>query len=95
MNAPTNSNRKAELLANTVEHVAIDQYDARPIPESTAGFLDGSASRGNHPAITTALGARFLGPDARSQSSFDWDRARDPRYDPPARPRALMESVCD
>src|SRR5206468_4354527 len=24
-------NRKAELLANTVEHVAIDQYDARPI----------------------------------------------------------------
>src|SRR3954452_12179002 len=25
------SNRKAELLANTVEHVAIDQYDARPI----------------------------------------------------------------
>jgi len=31
MNAPVNSNRKAELLANTVEHVAIDQYDARPI----------------------------------------------------------------
>jgi deoxyhypusine synthase len=25
------SNRKAELLANTVEHVAIDQYDARPV----------------------------------------------------------------
>ncbi len=25
------TNRKAELLANTVEHVAIDQYDARPI----------------------------------------------------------------
>ena len=33
MNAPVppNSNRKAELLANTVEHVAIDQYDARPV----------------------------------------------------------------
>jgi deoxyhypusine synthase len=32
MNAPVqNTNRKAELLANTVEHVAIDQYDARPI----------------------------------------------------------------
>ena len=32
MNAPSNnSNRKAQLLANTVEHVAIDQYDARPI----------------------------------------------------------------
>jgi deoxyhypusine synthase len=26
-----NSNRKAELLARTVEHVAIDQYDARPV----------------------------------------------------------------
>src|SRR6201990_122168 len=25
------TNRKAELLANTVEHVAIDAYDARPI----------------------------------------------------------------
>ena len=25
------SNRKAELLADTVEHVAIDQYDARPV----------------------------------------------------------------
>src|SRR5213075_418687 len=25
------SNRKAELLATTVEHVAIDQYDARPV----------------------------------------------------------------
>ena len=34
MNAPVNSNRKAELLANTVEHVAIDQYDARPIIDS-------------------------------------------------------------
>ena len=32
MNADVqNTNRKAELLANTVEHVAIDQYDARPI----------------------------------------------------------------
>jgi len=31
MNAPAKSNRKAELLANTVEHVAIDQYDARPV----------------------------------------------------------------
>src|SRR3569623_423621 len=28
------TNRKAELLANTVEHVAIDQYDARPIIDS-------------------------------------------------------------
>jgi deoxyhypusine synthase len=26
-----NTNRKAELLAKTVEHVAIDQYDARPV----------------------------------------------------------------
>jgi deoxyhypusine synthase len=35
MNAPSNaSNRKADLLANTVEHVAIDQYDARPIIDS-------------------------------------------------------------
>ena len=25
------TNRKAELLANTVEHVAIDAYDARPV----------------------------------------------------------------
>lgn len=32
MNAPSsNTNRKAELLAKTVEHVAIDQYDARPV----------------------------------------------------------------
>jgi deoxyhypusine synthase len=32
MNAPVqNTNRKAELLARTVEHVAIDQYDARPV----------------------------------------------------------------
>ena len=28
------TNRKAELLANTVEHVAIDQYDARPIVDA-------------------------------------------------------------
>src|SRR4051795_11179260 len=28
------TNRKAELLANTVEHVAIDQYDARPVIEA-------------------------------------------------------------
>lgn len=35
MNAPSKpSNRKAELLANTVEHVAIDQYDARPVIDS-------------------------------------------------------------
>ncbi len=32
MNAPVHkSNRKAELLSRTVEHVAIDQYDARPV----------------------------------------------------------------
>jgi deoxyhypusine synthase len=32
MNAPSKtSNRKAELLSRTVEHVAIDQYDARPV----------------------------------------------------------------
>src|ERR1700748_3641923 len=32
MNADVqNSNRKADLLPNTVEHVAIDQYDARPV----------------------------------------------------------------
>src|SRR5919205_2815797 len=32
MNAPVQkSNRKAELLSRTVEHVAIDQYDARPV----------------------------------------------------------------
>jgi deoxyhypusine synthase len=35
MNADVqNTNRKAELLANTVEHVAIDRYDARPIIDS-------------------------------------------------------------
>jgi deoxyhypusine synthase len=36
MNAETNlrSNRKAELLANTVEHVDIASYDARPIIDS-------------------------------------------------------------
>lgn len=35
MNADVQAtNRKAELLANTVEHVAIDQYDARPIIDS-------------------------------------------------------------
>src|SRR6185312_6960801 len=32
MNAPTGtSNSKAELLQNTVEHVDITQYDARPV----------------------------------------------------------------
>jgi len=32
MNAPSKtSNRKAELLSRTVEHVAIDSYDARPV----------------------------------------------------------------
>jgi deoxyhypusine synthase len=31
MNAPAPNNRKAELLSRTVEHVAIDQYDARPV----------------------------------------------------------------
>ena len=31
MNAEVQSNRKAELLSSTVEHVAIDQYDARPV----------------------------------------------------------------
>jgi deoxyhypusine synthase len=32
MNAPVQkSNRKAELLSRTVEHVAINQYDARPV----------------------------------------------------------------
>jgi deoxyhypusine synthase len=32
MNADVqNTNRKAELLSDTVEHVAIDQYDARPV----------------------------------------------------------------
>ena len=31
MNAEVQSNRKAELLSSTVEHVAIDRYDARPI----------------------------------------------------------------
>src|SRR4029453_13450751 len=32
MNAPVqNTNQKAELLSKTVEHVAIDQYDARPV----------------------------------------------------------------
>ncbi|MDP3658688.1 deoxyhypusine synthase [Phenylobacterium sp.] len=31
MNAEVQPNRKAELLSDTVEHVAIDQYDARPV----------------------------------------------------------------
>ena len=31
MNAPANSNRKAELLSKTVEHVDITAYDARPV----------------------------------------------------------------
>jgi deoxyhypusine synthase len=31
MNAPATSNKKAELLSRKVEHVAIDQYDARPV----------------------------------------------------------------
>jgi deoxyhypusine synthase len=31
MNAPVPSNKKAELLANTVEHVDITSFDARPI----------------------------------------------------------------
>ncbi|MDO9246091.1 MAG: deoxyhypusine synthase family protein, partial [Phenylobacterium sp.] len=35
MNADVqNTNRKAELLSTTVEHVSIDQYDARPIIDS-------------------------------------------------------------
>jgi deoxyhypusine synthase len=39
MNAPSNNtNRKAELLANTVEHVAIDQYDARPVIDAMRGM---------------------------------------------------------
>jgi deoxyhypusine synthase len=32
--APANSNRKAELLANVVEHVDITAYDARPVIDS-------------------------------------------------------------
>ena len=31
MNAPVNTNRKAELLSKTVEHVDITAYDARPV----------------------------------------------------------------
>ncbi len=31
MNAPANTNRKAELLSRTVEHVDITAYDARPV----------------------------------------------------------------
>src|SRR5690606_37932427 len=31
MNADVQTNKKAELLSRTVEHVAIDQYDARPV----------------------------------------------------------------
>ena len=31
MNAPVNTNRKAELLSRTVEHVDITAYDARPV----------------------------------------------------------------
>ena len=34
MNADVQTNKKAELLSRTVEHVAIDQYDARPIIDS-------------------------------------------------------------
>ncbi|HEX2559882.1 1,9-bis(guanidino)-5-aza-nonane synthase [Phenylobacterium sp.] len=34
MNANVQTNKKAELLSRTVEHVAIDQYDARPIIDS-------------------------------------------------------------
>ena len=37
MNAEVQSNRKAELLSSTVEHVAIDQYDARPIIDARGG----------------------------------------------------------
>ncbi|AYG94297.1 deoxyhypusine synthase [Brevundimonas naejangsanensis] len=34
MNAPVQSNKKAELLATTVEHVDITAYDARPVIDS-------------------------------------------------------------
>lgn len=34
MNAPVQSNKKAELLATTVEHVDITRFDARPIIDS-------------------------------------------------------------
>lgn len=34
MTADVQTNKKAELLSRTVEHVAIDQYDARPIIDS-------------------------------------------------------------
>ncbi len=34
MNAPVNSNTKAELLATVVEHVDITEYDARPVIDS-------------------------------------------------------------
>ncbi|HEX6859479.1 MAG TPA: deoxyhypusine synthase [Caulobacteraceae bacterium] len=34
MNAPVQNNRKAELLANVVEHVDITSFDARPIIDS-------------------------------------------------------------
>ncbi len=37
MTADVQTNKKAELLSRTVEHVAIDQYDARPIIESMFG----------------------------------------------------------
>src|SRR5215471_2583200 len=39
MNADVqNTNRKAELLSATVEHVAIDQYDARPVIDAMRGM---------------------------------------------------------
>jgi deoxyhypusine synthase len=39
MNADAqNTNRKAELLSATVEHVAIDQYDARPVIDAMRGM---------------------------------------------------------
>ena len=34
MNAPVQTNAKAQLLQNTVEHVDITSYDARPIIDS-------------------------------------------------------------
>ena len=34
MNAPAGTNQKAELLQNTVEHIDITSFDARPIIDS-------------------------------------------------------------
>ena len=69
------TNRKAELLANTVEHVAIDQYDARPVIDAVGGGELEAALKSRALALGVAASINFLGP-----RSAGWISAEGPAY---------------